>query len=253
MNSKKAKALYYELSSLYARITNSKKWFMNYGYFEEKEIELNDEDKKYRYHIQLYKKILHSVNLGGKNILEVSCGRGGGCYYLMKYHHPYSITGTDLAKNNIAISKTLNKNAKFFQGNAETFDLSAKLFDVIINLEASHNYSNKEAFFMNINKHLIQNGIFFLADAYPADKISEIEKLILSNGFLLEKFEDISQGVIKSIEFNSKKWYPLSSYFPKLIPKKIKNMQGNSESPLYKKLKSGELKYVSYVFRKGSH
>ena len=252
MGSKKTKALYYELSSLYSRIFNSKKWFMNYGYFEEKEIALQPADEKYRFHIQLYNHILHSANLKGQNVLEISCGRGGGCNYLMNYHFINSVTGIDLAKNNIALCKKLilDKNAAFYVANAETFNLTEKLFDTVINLEASHNYADKHAFFVNVNKHLLPAGYFFFADAYPEHKLKEIENIILSTGFKLEKFEDISAGVIKSIELNSKLLYPLSSRFPKLIPKKIKNMQGNSESLLYKKLKSGEMKYVSYVFSK---
>lgn len=252
MDQKKLKHLYYELSAFYLRILRSEKWFMNYGYLEDKEIKLDPEDERYRFHIQLYDHILQSEKISGKKILEVSCGRGGGCNYYMKYHKPDSYVGIDLAKNNIALCRSNNKykNADFFLDDAQSFYFLPKTFDVVINLEASHNYPDKNKFFANVFKHLNNGGLFILSDIYPSHKPNDIKEAVLSMGFTLKIVEDISPGVIRSIELNTKKWYPLSNRFPKLIPKKIKNMQGNTESPLYKKLKSGEMKYVSFVFSK---
>ena len=76
---------------------------------KDEKIELNPEDEKNRYYIQLYNKILQSVNISGKSILEVSCGRGGGAFYYMKYKQPEYYLGIDLAKHNVAICKSKNK------------------------------------------------------------------------------------------------------------------------------------------------
>ncbi len=249
---KRFKRLYFEMAGVYSQIVRSNKLFMNFGYYNEKEVDIAPEDEKNRFCIQLYNKILQGVDLKEKSILEVSCGRGGGAYYFMKYFKPAFYTGVDIAKSNIRVcrAKIRSKNIEFIEGNAQSFMLSPRLFDVVINLEASHSYDDKVAFFANVCKHLKPGGSFIFSDVYPAHRIKEIERTIVSYGFVVEKYEDITAGALKSIEITTKKLYPLANRFPSLVPGIMKNIQANVHSDFYKKLQSRERKYISYVFKK---
>ena len=54
--------------------------FLNYGYEEDPPmaLPLAASDEPDRYPIQLYHRTATQVDLGGKRVLEVSCGHGGG-------------------------------------------------------------------------------------------------------------------------------------------------------------------------------
>ena len=53
-------------------------------------------DEPDRYPIQLYHRTAAQADLGGKRVLEVSCGHGGGAAYLTRTLQPASYTGVDL-------------------------------------------------------------------------------------------------------------------------------------------------------------
>jgi len=60
--------------------------FMNYGYSKDNyKIEIEETDEKNRYSIQLYHLVATGVDITGKDILEVGCGRGGGLSYINRY------------------------------------------------------------------------------------------------------------------------------------------------------------------------
>src|SRR5271154_2177180 len=60
--------------------------FLNYAYEEDPPmaISLTPEDEMNRACIQLYHHVATQVELHGENILEVSCGHGGGASYLAR-------------------------------------------------------------------------------------------------------------------------------------------------------------------------
>lgn len=64
-----------------SRVPDSDLKFMNYGYFSsELNLNLNPEDKKDRYSIQLYHHVTSPLDLKGLKVLEVGSGRGGGLH-----------------------------------------------------------------------------------------------------------------------------------------------------------------------------
>ena len=80
--------------------------FMNFGYSNNAEkIKLEEADEKNRYSAQLYNLIATGVDIEGKNILEIGCGRGGGLSYINRYLSPKSVTGVDLNKKAIIFCK----------------------------------------------------------------------------------------------------------------------------------------------------
>ena len=58
--------------------TNSEFSFMNYGFKDDDEIELSENDEPDRLFIQLYHMNIRGIEIKGREVLEVGSGRGGG-------------------------------------------------------------------------------------------------------------------------------------------------------------------------------
>ena len=79
---------------------------MNYGYFSsELNLNLNPEDEKDRYFIQLYHHVTSPLDLKGLKVLEVGSGRGGGSSYISNYLNPTEIYGIDISPTAVEIGR----------------------------------------------------------------------------------------------------------------------------------------------------
>ncbi|MDO9580466.1 MAG: class I SAM-dependent methyltransferase [Bacteroidales bacterium] len=165
---------YWYLSSI---DKNAEVIFMNYGYSKNNhKIELKETDEKNRYSIQLYHLIATGVDIEGKDILEVGCGRGGGLSYIYRYLSPNFVTGVDLNRKaiNFCNKKYSTERIKFLQANAQKLTFPKDSFDVVINIESSHRYSEIDLFLDEVYRVLKPSGFFLFTDF--RDNI-EIEKL----------------------------------------------------------------------------
>ena len=72
--------------------------FLNYGFAPTagQECVLEQQDEDNRLCIQLYHRVAAAADLGGMDVLEMSCGRGGGAAYIRKYLKPRHVLGADL-------------------------------------------------------------------------------------------------------------------------------------------------------------
>lgn len=250
----KAKNLYRFFYNLTGKSRNTAapiKRFMNLGYESENPITINPEDQVDSSHINLYYEILQGTSLADKTVLEVGCGRGGGAYYYTKYHQPKAYTGIDLSKENITICNKQNEfdNCNFKEADAESFSFN-NIFDVIINLESSHCYRSKKAFFNNVQQSLKTDGTFIYADIRKSDKGTTIEQELEAAGFIIKHKKEITKGVVKAIDEHSAARFPFTHKYPYLVPKTIKNINVSQHSDTYNKLKSGAVSYWSYILKK---
>ncbi len=113
---------------------NAEVIFMNYGYSSKSiKIELDKEDVPNRYSIQLYHHTATGVDVKGKDILEVGCGRGGGLSYVNRYLSPKNVTGVDLNKKAIQFCNKHYKgtNNSFVQADAQKLPFADNSFDVV--------------------------------------------------------------------------------------------------------------------------
>ena len=104
---------------------NAQVIFMNYGYSNDKhKIKLDENDEKNRYSIQLYHLVATGIDIKGKDILEVGCGRGGGLSYINRYLEPGLVTGVDLSNKAIEFYKKYyaNERIKFSQADAQNLN-----------------------------------------------------------------------------------------------------------------------------------
>ncbi len=98
--------------------------------------------------IQLYHHVATQVELCGKNVLEVSCGHGGGASYLTRTLQPKSYTALDLNPTGINFCRQRHRieGLNFVQGDAENLPFESNSFDAVINVEASHCYPDLRNF-----------------------------------------------------------------------------------------------------------
>ena len=142
--------------------------FFNFGYEEDPPmaLPLEESDERNRYCIQLYHVTASQVDLTGKNVLEVSCGAGGGASYIMRTLGPASYTGLDLNPASIDLSRKSHKlsGLAFVQGDAQNLPFPDESFDAVINVEASHQYPDFARFLTEVARVLRPGGHFLYTD-----------------------------------------------------------------------------------------
>jgi len=227
---------------------NVKQRFTNLGY-NGAALELKAEDENERLHFQLYNTICTGVDFKGKNVLELSCGRGGGCYFIKKYLGASNVTGTDLSHYNIEIAKKQSslEGITFMQQSVEEMNFAAASFDIVVNLEASNGYSDRKQFAADVYKVLKPGGYFVYADIFKTSALPMVKDYLLGLGFALQRETDLTPGVLSSIELRSKQH---NSAFKKGINRLVKTFYYTPESKGFKMLQQGEQRYYSFVFKK---
>ena len=141
---------------------------LNYGYEEDPPmgLPLAASDEPSRYNIQLYHRTATQADLSGKQVLEVSCGHGGGASYLVRTLGPASYTGLDLNADAIAFCRKRHSlpGLDFVHGDAQNLPFADESFDAVINVEASHGYPDFPRFLAEVARVLRPGGRFLYVD-----------------------------------------------------------------------------------------
>ena len=228
--------------------------FMNYGFSKSNyKIELDERDEKNRYSVQLYDHIARSVDIKGKDILEVGSGRGGGLSYINRYLVPKSATGVDLCKKAIGFCNQhyAKEGIKFVHGNAQSLGFPDETFDVILNVESSHRYDDVDKFLSEVHRVLKPGGFFLFTDFRFENEMKDLDIQLKKSRLKLVKDELITAHVVEALEKSSEDRSALIQRFvPKFLHNTLKDFAGNEGSPTYNSFVNRELEYFHYVFVK---
>jgi ubiquinone/menaquinone biosynthesis C-methylase UbiE len=229
--------------------------FLNYAYETEPPmgIELAPDEEADRACIQLYHHVGSQSDLGGKSVLEVSCGHGGGASHLTRTFHPAAYTGLDLNPAGIAFCKKRHNVAGlgFIQGDAENLPFGDGTFDAVVNVEASHCYPDFPRFLSEVARVLKPGGHFLYADFRFAESIPAWEKAIAECSLAIIAQTDIGPCVIRGLEKNSERSQALlDKKLPKFLHNLGRDFAGVKGSRVYNALVEGNLSYRSYCFEK---
>lgn len=205
--------MFYELLS---RSNNTAKMgFLNLGYVMAPEAQprLMAADEPNRYSIQLYHQLFSSAfppeALAGKQLVEVGCGRGGGCDYVARYFEPASVTGVDITRASIDYCRRAYANDKlsFQVGQATQLPLADASCDVVMNLESSHCYPSMSQFLAEVRRVLRPGGHFLFSDIRHAnttfrgyEPVEVLEAQLAESGLELLERRDITEAVRVAIE-----------------------------------------------------
>lgn len=225
--------------------------FLNYAYETDPPlgIPLAADEEKDRACIQLYHHVGSQADLRGMEVLEVSCGHGGGASYLTRTFKPARYTGLDLNPAGIAFCKKRHQvpGLDFIQGDAENLPFKAGSFDAVINVEASHCYPDFPRFLTEVARVLKPGGRFLYADFRFKDGIPAWEEAIAGCGLQIENMTDIGPCVIRGLDTNSASSQALlDRKLPKFLHNLGRDFAGVKGSRVYNALVEGNLSYRSY-------
>jgi ubiquinone/menaquinone biosynthesis C-methylase UbiE len=229
--------------------------FLNYAFEEEPPmgIPLSSADEPNRACIQLYHHVATQIELRGKNVLEVSCGHGGGASYLARTLQPKSYIALDLNPAGISFCKKRHHvdGLNFVQGDAENLPFEPNTFDAVINVEASHCYPAFPRFLAEVARVLRPGGYFLYADFRFADRQAEWEKAIATGPLKILHSRNINAEVLRGMNHNSARSQDLvARHLPKFMHSLGRDFAGIKGSRVYNALNNGELSYRSYCFEK---
>jgi len=236
------------------RDTSGKFVFMNYGYENntDKPLILKQQDEPDRYYIQLYNHAIKDLEIQNKDIIEVGCGRGGGGSFLLRYKNPKSYIGIDLSDRAITWCQNQFKfiNSQWVQGFADALPTPDSSADVVINIESSHCYPSMENFLHEVKRVLKPNGYMAFCDLRPASEITKLESNITVSGLVVMNKSEITAPVLQALDqISSIRNAQIKSVFPKIFHRAARDFAGVKDTAVYNMLKTGEMKYVSYLLQ----
>jgi len=231
--------------------------FMNYGYAPTPsaagELPLSPADEAHRYSIQLYEHVVSAVNLNGARVLEVGCGRGGGCAYLARYRHPQSVLGIDISARAIAFCQRVHSvpGLAFQQGDAEALPCPTGLFDVVLNVESSHCYGSLPGFLAEVFRVLKPGGYFLWADLGPRERMAAAHRQFAEAGFLHRNESVITPNVLRALDMDSEQRREMiHRLVPRLMAPCVEDFAGVSGTRVHESLRSGSIQYTSSILQK---
>jgi ubiquinone/menaquinone biosynthesis C-methylase UbiE len=232
--------------------------FLNYGYADAGSDAnvppLKDQDEPDRPCIQLYHQVVSAVDLRGLDVLEVSCGHGGGAAYIADYIRPRSMHAVDRNASAIELCNRRHQidGLTFSRGNALALEFPDNAFDAVINIEASHCYSDVPRFFSEIRRVLRPGGHFLYADFRQSNRQRAIvHRQLETSGLEVLLCRDISANVVRGMQLNTRKYLELIRHLiPNLLRRPAMNFAGVKGSAIYRAMESGKTVYLCYHLRK---
>ena len=245
--------------ALAARYRSGQWSFMNFGYAETDPaapaLGLGESDEPDRHCIQLYDHVLRpaGARLVGARVLEVGCGRGGGCDYISRTGSPQSVTGVDFSAQAAALCRAsfARPGLSFRQGDAEALPFPDGSFDIVLNVESSHCYGSMERFMAEAARVLVPGGLFLWADMRPAGTREAVARDLTGSGLRLVSEEAITPNVLLSLErMTEVRTEMIRSMVPRPFRRGLRDFAGVSGSRLHESLRTGVLEYLSCALQK---
>lgn len=211
----------------------------NHGYYPQNK-KFRNENKFLINQLSLYGYMLKNVKTKNKSILDVGCGRGGGIAALAKYNNFLSANGCDINLQNIEYAKRFNGyGVQFEMSNAENLIYDDNSFDILINVESSHAYTNKTSFLNEVKRVLKSDGVFIVSDCDL-----EIFNIIDSSGIFNKVSRyDITKNAIDACA------YDLKLYKEEMPESNAKNFLLDTILEKYNNYTYNNVRYLKYVCR----
>lgn len=229
---------------------------MNYGFadLDGGRLALDPRYELHRYGVQLYHHVASRAELRGKDVLEIGCGRGGGASYLADAMEPQMYVGVDFNRRAVAFDRrnyAAQKNLRFVAGDAHAIPFPDARFDVALNVESSHHYSDLDRFLREVHRVLKPGGVFLMACFPRADEPSALRASVGRSEFMCTLDEDITANVVRALELDSpRREEALRRLCPAPLRTFGREFAGTRGSKLYESFASGERIYVNFVLRK---
>lgn len=229
--------------------------FLNWGYEEDPPmgVPLDESDEPNRCSIQLYHQTAAQVDISGKQVLEISCGHGGGASYLTRTMKPASYVGLDFNPAAIEFCRTRHTlpGLDFVQGDAEDLPFPDASFDAVINVEASHIYPDFEKFLSEVARVLRPGGHFLYSDFRNRGNFELWEAALAKPPLRQVGKKIINEQVLRGLQSNSPRSMELiNRHMPAFMRRFGREFAVVDGSWFYRDLERGEIDYRTYCFVK---
>ena len=231
--------------------------FLNYGYVEldysKQLLDLQSEDEAERTCIQMYNQVIRGIDLNGKTVLEVGCGRGGGAEYLTKYKHPKSYLAADISPKVIMFCNEFYKlpGLSFCVANAEMLPFPDNTFDFVVNVESSRCYNNMNAFLNHVVRVLCTGGYFCFTDMRYNSDLPLLRNQFVNAGLEILEERDILPNVVAALEIdNERRKKLIVNKLPDFLESTGNEFAGIVGSKRYELFADGTMAYRTFLLRK---
>jgi SAM-dependent methyltransferase len=224
---------------------------LNYGFSSEPENTLISSEEPEFYCLRLYEHALGGTALNGRDVLEVSCGRGGGANFVRRTYAPQRLVGIDLSPENIRLARSRSAlpGVEFLVGNAERLEFPDQSFDAVINIGASHLYDDRTRFFSEARRVLRPGGSFCYTDGCWAD--DDCTEDLLDAGFELLERTEITANVLRALRRDSVRRATLFDSLPdSKLREEYKHWAGVIGYRAFTRFEAGQTRYFSHRLRR---
>jgi ubiquinone/menaquinone biosynthesis C-methylase UbiE len=231
--------------------------FMNYGYAAldagKQPLALDSAEEPDRHAIELYQRVAGAVELEGREVLEVGCGRGGGCSFIARHHLPRRMTGVDFSAKAIRFCRKHHRaeGLSFVHGDAEALPFGDASFDALVNVESSHCYASMPTFLLEARRVLRPGGYLLFADLRSSAERERLRREMAQAGLAILEEEDITPNVLAALRKDSEQRLALieRSVNRRLIGT-FKEFAAIAGSGVFEEFSGGKLTYLRYTLQK---
>jgi SAM-dependent methyltransferase len=228
---------------------------MNFGYApaDGQEIALDPAEEPYRYPLQLYRHVASRLDLGGKDVLEIGCGRGGGTAYLARWLGPRSVLGVDLSAQAVVRSRATHRvpGLVFEVGAAERLPCADASADVIINVESSHCYADMARFAAEVTRVLRPGGHMAFCDLRTPPALEHLHSLFAAAGLEALHEETMNTEVVRALDaVGGQRETAIAVQVPRGLRRVMRDFTGMPGTVLYNMLRDGRLRYLHLLLQK---
>jgi SAM-dependent methyltransferase len=183
-------------------------------------------------------------------VLDVGCGRGGTVGVLRQYFAVARLAGIDLSPAAVAFAGRSHHGSgcRFLAADAQALPLRGASFDVVLNLESSHCYPDPLRFYGEVRRLLRPGGRFLYADLLSVAWVDRCRSALVDLGLTLERELDITSNVLLSCDETAR--VHARAFGDRGALRDAEGFVATPGSPTYEAMKHGELRYMSYRFRR---
>lgn len=227
---------------------------MNYGLEDGQAVQLDPADEDKRYRLQLYRRVAGTVDLSGRDVLEVGCGRGGGAAHVVRTMRPASFIGLDSSRRAVSFCRRhyAETGLAFVHGDAARLDFPDASFDVVLNIESSHCYPEFQRFLYEVRRVLRPDGHLLFADFRFETPVGDLERAFCGARLTVIDRHDITGPVLQALELDSeRKGRLIDERVPRIIRPQFRYFAGIRGTRLYEAFRTGSARYWLFVLRSG--
>jgi SAM-dependent methyltransferase len=229
--------------------------FLNYAFQTDPAVDLvlDPADEPHRACIQLYHHVVAQAPIHDGEMLEVSCGHGGGASWITRTFRPRRYTAIDLNPAAIRFCQQRHPipGLSFRTGDACHLPFPDRSCDTVINVEASHCYPDFPAFLAEVTRVLRPGGHFVYADFRFGEQLPAWEHALATTPLTMVHSRDISDEVLRGMSLNAPRSERLvTRCLPRLLHAVGRDFAGIPGARVHEALRRGEMTYRSYCFRR---